>query len=271
MDHFFQLGEQYGIAHGSIEAPMLEGYTTLGYAAALTQQIRLGLLVTGNPYRHPGVLLKTVSTLDALSGGRVYLGLGAGWFEEEAAGLGIPLPATWRERFDRLEETLQIIRQVWSGDFSPYHGRYYQLTHPINNPRPTVPPSILVGGGGEKRTLRLVAAYADACNFVIGSPRAEFGVLQRSHEDGLALLRRKLDILRGHCDAIGRDFNTIEKTAATYILLKPGGQSTQEVIDICQGYAELGVQHVMLILPNIHEIKPLEILGNQIIPALKDI
>jgi F420-dependent oxidoreductase-like protein len=271
MDHFFQLGTQYGLAHGPIEAEMLEGYTAITYAAALTQRLKIGLLVTGNPYRHPGVLIKTVSTLDVLSGGRAYFGLGAGWFEDEASGLGLPMPITWRERFDRLEETLQIAHQVWRGDFSPFKGMYYQLDHPINSPQPLSQPHppILVGGDGEKRTLRLVAAYADACNLVIGSPRQEFGVLQQPLEDGLEHVRHKLAVLERHCEEVGRPFGEIEKTVVTYLWLSPGAQEAGEVRDLCHRLAELGVEHMMFILPNVHEITPLEILGRDVIPALQ--
>ncbi len=160
MDHFFQIGYV-----GPAEDPMLEGYSALSYLAGGTERAKLGTLVTGVIYRHPGILLKTATTLDVLSGGRAYLGIGAGWFEREALGLGAPFPST-KERFEQLEETLQIAHQMWSGEVAPYRGAHYQLEETLNSPqalsRPH--PPIMVGGMGEKKTLRLVAQYADACN-----------------------------------------------------------------------------------------------------------
>jgi F420-dependent oxidoreductase-like protein len=192
MDHWFQM-EMLG---GPPE-PMLEGYTTLGYLAAVTERLRLSLLVTGVTYRHPGLLAKTVTTLDVLSRGRAMLGMGAAWYEREHLGLGVPFPST-SERFERLEETLQIVRQMWSGDQTPYAGKHHQLAEPVNVPPPVQsPPPIMVGGTGERKTLRLVAKYADACNFFSGTPD---------------VMRHKLDVLRGHCDDAGRDYDSIEKT-----------------------------------------------------------
>ena len=160
MDHFFQIR---GV--GAPEREMLEAYTTLGYLAACTSRAKLLTLVTGTVYRHPGILAKTVTTLDVLSGGRAWLGIGAAWNEEESRGLGIPFPPV-AERFERLEETLQICLQMWRGDESPYLGKHYQLERPLNSPQAlTRPhPPIMIGGGGERKTLRLVARYADACN-----------------------------------------------------------------------------------------------------------
>src|SRR3954470_5681066 len=160
MDHWFQM-ETLGGPPG----PMLEGYTSLGFLAGLTERMDLGLLVTGVTYRHPGLLAKMVTTLDALSGGRAVLGLGAAWYEREHKGLGVPFPPV-AERFARLEETLQICLQMWSDNDSPYEGKYYQLAETICSPRPIQRPRprILIGGGGERKTLRLVARYADACN-----------------------------------------------------------------------------------------------------------
>ena len=149
MDHLFQLGTRYGETHGPFEAPMLEGYSTIAYLAAKTHRIKLGLLVTCNFFRHPGLLVKMVSSIDVLSGGRAILGIGGGWFEEEARGLGIPWPTTLRERFDRLEEALQIVHHMWGGNRAPFAGRYYQLTDPINSPPPISQPHppIIIGGG----------------------------------------------------------------------------------------------------------------------------
>lgn len=275
MDHLFQLGEQYGSVHGPIELPMLEGYSTISYLAAVTQRIKVGLMVTCNFFRHPGLLVKTVSTLDVISGGRAYLGIGAGWFEREAEGLGIPLPPTWSERFERLEETLQIARQMWAGDTTPYEGKHYKLVEPINNPQPLSRPHppIMIGGGGEKKTLLLVARYADACNFVIGSPSTleEFGVLRAKYDEGLIMLRRKLAVLEKHCDNVGRPCDEIEKTVVTYIKLAPDAMNATKVIELCRELSDLGFQHVIFNMPNVHEIRPVEIIGDDVIPAVYDL
>jgi len=275
MDHLFQLGEQYGSVHGQIELPMLEGYSTISYLAAVTQRIKVGLMVTCNFFRHPGLLVKTVSTLDVISGGRAYLGIGAGWFEREAEGLGIPLPPTWSERFERLEETLQIARQMWAGDTTPYEGKHYKLVEPINNPQPLSQPHppIMIGGGGEKKTLLLVARYADACNFVIGSPSTleEFGVLRAKYDEGLIMLRRKLAVLEKHCDNVGRPYDEIEKTVVTYIKLAPDAMNATKVIKLCRELSDLGFQHVIFNMPNVHEIRPVEIIGDEVIPAVYDL
>jgi F420-dependent oxidoreductase-like protein len=197
MDHFFQIPPV-----GPAEEPMLEGYATLSYVAGITERISLGTLVTGVTYRHPGLLVKTVTTLDVLSGGRAWLGIGAGWYEREHLGLGVPFPPV-SERFERLEETLQIAQQMWSGVVGPYEGKHYQLAETLSQPMPlsTPRPRIMIGGGGEQKTLRLVARYADACN-LFATPG----------EEGLAALAHKLDVLRAHCEAEGRPFEAIEKT-----------------------------------------------------------
>src|SRR5919112_241346 len=197
MDHFFQIPPV-----GPAEEPMLEGYATLSYLAGITERISLGTLVTGVTYRHPGLLVKTVTTLDVLSGGRAWLGIGAGWYEREHLGLGVPFPPV-SERFERLEETLQIAQQMWSGVVGPYEGKRYQLAETLSQPMPlsTPRPRILIGGGGEQKTLRLVARYADACN-LFATPG----------EEGLSTLSHKLDVLRAHCEAEGRPFEAIEKT-----------------------------------------------------------
>lgn len=193
MDHFFQIP-----VNGPAEDPMLEGYSTLTYVAGQTERIKLGTMVTGVTYRSPGILVKTATTLDVLSGGRSYLGIGAGWFEREHLGLGIPFPAV-KERFERLEETLLIAKQMWSGNVSAFEGRHYQLAETLSQPMPlTKPhPPILIGGGGEQKTLRFVARYGDACNLFSAD---------------LDAVRHKLDVLRGHCDAEGRPYDAIEKT-----------------------------------------------------------
>ncbi len=277
MDHLFQLGTNFGIIHGPVEAPMLEGYSTISYLAAVTKQIKLGLLVTCPLYRHPGLLVKVISTIDVLSGGRTYLGIGAGWYEREAEGLGIPFPSTWTERFERLEETLQIAKHMWRGDRSPFEGKYYRLEEPINSPQPLSKPHppILIGGGGEKKTLRLVAKWGDAWNFVINSPSPleEFGVKARSQsrEERLEMLRRKLGILKRHCNNVGRPYEDIEKTIVTYIKLASGATDTAEVIELCRELADLGFQHVIFNMPNVHEIEPLKIIGSEVIPQVEAI
>jgi F420-dependent oxidoreductase-like protein len=270
MDHLFQLGFSW-IIHGPVEAPMLEGYSTISYLAALTRRIKLGLLVTCNFFRQPGLLVKIVSTIDVLSGGRAYLGIGAGWFEREATGLGIAFPSL-RERFERLEENLQIAKQMWAGNVNPFDGKHYQLAEPLNSPQPLSKPHppILIGGGGEKKTLRLVAKYADACNFVMRTTLKDAGHLFESRETSLDILRRKLAILRQHCSEVGRPYGDIEKTVVTYIKLAPDAMDTTEVIGICRQLADLGFQHVIFNIPNVHEIKPLKIIGNEVIPTVAE-
>lgn len=195
MDHFFQI-EMVGPPN----EPMLEGYTALAFAAGQTERIRLGTLVTGVTYRHPGILAKTVTTLDVLSGGRAWLGIGAGWNETEHLGLGVPFPST-SERFERLEETLEIVNQMWSDNDGPYVGDHFHLAETLCQPQPVTRPHppILIGGGGEQKTLRLVAQYADACNF-FAAPT----------DEAMATLAHKRTVLREHCERIGRDFSEIE-------------------------------------------------------------
>ena len=252
MDHFFQI-EMVGAA----EEPMLEGYSALSYLAGVTSRARLGTLVTGVHYRHPGLLVKTATTLDVLSGGRAYLGIGAGWYERESEGLGVPFPST-SERFERLEEALQISHQMWSGKVAPYEGSHYQLAETLNHP-PALSqphPPIMVGGSGERKTLRLVAQYADACNlFAYGGPET---------------IRHKLDVLKGHCEDAGRDYDEIEKTALGTANLAPDGQSVEEVIETCRELSEAGIEHLIFNMPNVQELEPLETFGREIIPAVAD-
>ena len=269
MDHFFGIGS----AWGPPEAPMLEGYATLAYLAAATRRLRLGVLVTGAFYRHPGILIKTVTTLDVLSGGRAYFGVGAGWYEREARGLGVPFPPQ-RERYERLEETLQIAHQMWRGDTTPYAGRHYQLDEPLNSPpalaRPH--PPILIGGEGERRTLRLVARYADACNFQLGTPLPDYPEWYREQYDRRAShLAHKLDVLREHCAAVGRDFRQIEVTVLGSIRLGRNAMSSAEIVEVCHQLAELGVQQVIYNMPDVHTLAPLEQLARDVIPAIADI
>jgi F420-dependent oxidoreductase-like protein len=236
---------------------MLEGYSTLSFLAAVTRHARLGTLVTGAVYRHPGILIKTVTTLDVLSGGRAYLGLGAAWNEREARGLGVPFPPL-KERFERLEETLQIARQMWAGNRQPYQGKHYQLAEPINSPQPLSQPHppILIGGGGEQKTLRLVAQYADACN-----------LLARL---GMDALREKLDVLKRHCEAVGRPYDDIERTSLGTAHLAPGAMTATDLINTCRALADVGIQHAIFNMPNVYEIEPLAVIGRDVIPAVAD-
>jgi F420-dependent oxidoreductase-like protein len=248
MDHFFQIS-----MIGPPELEMLEGYTALGYLAALTHRVKLGTMVTGVIYRYPGILVKTVTTLDVLSKGRAYFGIGAAWNEQEAKGLGTPFPPLGT-RFEMLEEALQITRQMWSANNGPYRGKHYQLEQSLCTPQPLSKPypAILVAGGGEKKTLRLVAQYADACN-IYGPPET---------------VRAKLAILRGHCDALGRNYDAIEKTTLGTVDLQPGKMTVREVLDQCKTLADLGVDQVIYNLPNVHEIDVLHTFGKEIIPAV---
>jgi len=274
MDHFFQLGGGFGPPEITrIEGPMLEGYTTLSYLAAATQRLKVGLMVTGNVYRHPGILIKMVTTLDFLSGGRAYLGIGAGWHSREAKGLGVPFPDSVGERFKRLEETLQIAKRMWSGNCSPFEGKYYQLEEPLNSPPPLSQPhpSILIGGDGEKTLLRLIATYADALNFHVGSPLEDFPPrIRKWYHKRDERLTRKLKKLKAICNKVGRDYEEIERTVLTTIKLAPDVMIATEVVDLCRGLAEIGIQHVIFNMPNVHEIKPLKIFGEEIIPAVAD-
>jgi F420-dependent oxidoreductase-like protein len=237
---------------------MLESYTTLAFLAAVTQRARLGTLVTGVSYRHPGHLVKIVSTLDVLSGGRAYFGIGAGWYEREARALDLPFQST-QNRFERLEETLQIAKQMWSGKVAPYDGKHYHLAETLNSPQPlTKPhPPILIGGSGEKKTLRLVAQYADACNFYA--------------QMGSDALSAKLDILRRHCEHVGRDYAEIERTALAHITFGNGGMSASDLIAMARDVSSVGIQHLIVSLTNVSEIRPLEIIGRAVIPAVAEL
>ncbi len=231
MDHFFQIS-----MIGPPEHEMLEGYSALAYAAGVTRQVTLGTLVTGVTYRHPGLLIKTVTTLDVLSSGRAWLGIGAAWNEEEHLGLGVPYPGT-SERFERLEETLRLAHRMWSGDERPFEGRHYRLERPLNSPPAlsTPHPRILIGGGGEKKTLRLVAQYADACNIFMGP-------------EGV---KAKYDVIRGHGAAVGRDYGDIEKTVLSRVDL--GAESVDQVVDRLGKLGAIGTDHVLLSLARVHE------------------
>src|SRR5881392_1721592 len=239
MDHFFQMDWM-----APAEDPMLEGYTALGFVAGRTQSLRLRLLVTGVTYRHPGILAKTVTTLDVVSSGRAELGIGAAWYDREHRGLGVPFPST-AERFERLEEALQICLQMWSKDDGPYTGKHYQLEATLCRPEPVSQPRprILIGGGGEKKTLRLVAQYAQACN-LFASPE----------------LPHKLDVLREHCAAVGRDYDEIEKTVMMPLDVGPDGKNVDEILRQLDELAKLGIQHVHGRLADVAAITPIEII-----------
>lgn len=249
MDHYFQMD-----GFKPATDPMLEGYTTLGFLAAHTSAVRLGLLVTGVTYRHPGLLAKIVSTVDVLSGGRGELGIGAAWYEREHQGLGVPFPPL-AERFERLEEALRICRQMWDpDDDGPFEGKHYRLAETLCSPQPIRRPPILIGGGGERKTLRLVAQYADACN------------LFASGTDEVA---HKLDVLRRHCDAVGRDESTITKTLTCRPAPMADGLDafTKEMTD----YAALGIDMAILVPPGDAPAAWIETVGTRAAARLADL
>ena len=260
MDHFWQIGPP-----GSELSPMLEGWTTLGYMAAHSQRGRLGLMVGGAPYRHPGLWVKAATTLDVLSGGRAWLGIGAAWNQAEAEGLGFPWPSQ-RERFEQLEDTLRIAHRMWSGERGTeedFQGHHYHATRLLNVPqsisRPRVP--ILIGGGGERRTLRLVAEYADASN-MFGGPEQ---------------LIPKYQILARHCEDLGRDFTEIERTNLQGVGLGSiaasfrGAESPDAIVERFGRLAEAGVQHVIVNFPETNETELIELLGSRVLPQLRDV
>ena len=240
MDHFFQIRSV-----GAAEEDMLEGYTALAHAAAVTERIELGTLVTGVTYRHPGILLKTVTTLDVLSGGRAWLGIGAAWNEEEHRGLGVPYPST-RQRFRLLEDTLRLAHRMFADDERPFEGEAIRLERPLNHPQPVRRPPIMVGGGGERRTLRLVAQYADACNLF------DTGL-------GPEGIPRKLDVLRRHCDEVGRDYEELSKSCLARLTLGTSGgraadgtevHSVDRAVERVGRLGEAGIDHVILGMAN---------------------
>jgi len=261
MDHFFQIR-----GNGRIEEPMLEGMTALGFMAAHSARARLGLMVGGVPYRHPGLWIKATTTLDVLSGGRAWLGIGAAWNAEESRALAIPFPPLG-ERFEMLEETLQMAHEMFAGERgseSSFRGRQFRAERLLNSPqslsRPRVP--IMVGGGGERKTLRLVAQYADACN-VFGSPEA---------------IARKYRILDGHCADVGRDPGEIERSTLQDVRLAvgggagsgagAGGETPDEVVERLGELADAGAQHVVVDLKAVHEPARLERFASQVLPQL---
>ncbi len=244
MDHVWQIAN-----HGPPEHAMLEAYTTLGYLAARTSRVDLLAWVTAATYRAPGLLAKLVSTLDVLSGGRAWLGVGAGWNAEESAGLGMFFPPL-AERFERLEETLQICRQMWNGSEEPFHGEHYELARTLNVPQPLHRPRILIGGGGEKKTLRFVARYADACNIAATTD-----------------IGHKLEVLRGHCEAEGRPYEEIEKTAQLVLDVGERGEKVDVFLEQLRELAGLGIQAVQGKLPQVWEPERMKLFAREVIPA----
>ena len=264
MDHFFPIefdSPPFPRA-GTVNDPMLESYAVLSYLAACTTTIALGPLVAGAIYRHPSVLVKSATALDVLSGGRSYFGVGAGWYAREARGLGIPYPDQ-DERYVLLEETVRIARHLWSGDRTPFVGQRFMLEEPINQPQPLrrPHPPILIGGGGEQRTLRLVARYADACNLYFGAGPTEY-------EESCRDIRHKLEVLRRHCDAVGRDISEIEVTALGSVHLGPGQMNPADIVSLLNQVADAGVSHAIVNMPNAFEPGVLERFGDSIIPAI---
>ncbi|ACV81286.1 LLM class F420-dependent oxidoreductase [Nakamurella multipartita] len=247
MDHVWQIS-----VVGPEDHDMLEAYTALGFLAARTTKVELLAWVTAVVYREPGLLAKLVSTVDVLSGGRAMLGIGAAWNEPEARGLGLPFPPT-AERFERLEEALQICLQMWSADDSPYRGRHYTLERTLNVPQPLRRPPILIGGAGERKTLRLVAKYAQACN-LFATPE----------------LPHKLAVLREHCEREGRDYDDIEKTVMAALDVGPDGEHVDAVLATLRGLADQGVAHVHSRIPQVWDLRQLSILGERVVPVVAD-
>jgi F420-dependent oxidoreductase-like protein len=248
MDHWFQME-----AFAPATEPMLEGYTSLGYVAARTETVILGLLVTGVTYRHPGLLAKIIATLDVLSGGRGRLGIGAAWYQREHEGLGVPFPPV-AERFERLEETLQICLQMWSDDNGPFTGTHYQLAETVCEPRPLARPHppVLIGGSGERKTLRLVAHYANACN-LFATNTAE--------------VAHKLEVLRAHCEREGRDPDTITKTI---LAMGDPFADTAAFLAEMREYARLGIRTVAL-MPTGDPVAFTRRVGAELVPELADL
>jgi F420-dependent oxidoreductase-like protein len=257
MDHFFQIHMV-----GPAENEMLEGYSALAFAAGRTNRIKLGTMVTGVTYRYPALLVKTVTTLDVLSHGRAYFGVGAAWNEEEHIGLGVPFPPT-AERFERLEETLQIAQQMWAGDEKPYQGKHYQLGRPLNSPASVQKPHppILIGGAGERKTLRLVAQYGDACNLSLRLGQEE--------------VQRKLGVLREHCQTLGRPYTDIEKTTLGTIHLTRDGRENSltpaATIAYFRELAALGIDQALVNMPNVADLEPFDLFANEVMPAVEQI
>jgi F420-dependent oxidoreductase-like protein len=252
MDHFFQMRYEDRTAHD----PMLEGYTALAFAAAHTSRVKLGTLVTGITYRNPGVLVKTMTTLDVLAQGRGIFGVGAAWYEREHLGLGVPYPPL-AERFERLEETLQIALQMWDPDNDgAYAGKHYQLAETICRPAPLANPRppIMIGGSGERKTLRLVAQYADIANI---------------DTEDVEELAHKLAVLRQHCDNLGRDYDTIEKTTDAGPI--DPLSDTDAFLRRAERLAALGIEHVQLLNRTPDPVGFITEFGEKVAPRLSAI
>jgi len=251
MDHWFQVPDG---TWGGPEQPMLEAYTTLGFLAQATTRIALGPLVAGVIYREPGALIKTATTLDVIAGGRTYLGLGAGWYEREAHGLGFPFPPR-AERFEWLEETLQIAQRMFAGDRSPFEGSHYRLAEPINLPPPlSAPrPRIMIGGNGPRRTMGLVARYGDACNILAPDPGES---------------RRLVDTIHRLCEADGRDPAEVETTSLLEADLRPGRMRPADLVAAIRAQASEGIQHVIVNLPDAHQLDQIRTLGRLVLPEV---
>ena len=248
MDHWFQME-----VLGGPPQPMLEGYTTLGHLSGITERVRLTLLVTGVTYRHPGLLAKQVTTLDVLSRGRAVLGIGAAWYEREHLGLGVPFPPL-AERFERLEETLQVVHQMWSDDDGPFEGTHYRLAETVNVPPPVQQPHplILVGGSGERKTLRLVAKYAGACNLFGDTPE---------------VVGHKLEVLRGHCETEGTDYDAIEKT----VLVGLEDDGAEGLVRRAEALVPLGVDTVVTMPMSPDPVAEVTMLVEEVVPRLADL
>lgn len=258
MDHFFQIRSV-----GATEEPMLEGNTALGFIAAHTKRARIGLMVGGVHYRHPGLWVKAATTLDVLTGGRAWLGIGAAWNQEESDGLGFPFPPLG-VRFELLEDTLRIAHELFReplGSEAPYSGMHYRATRLLNSPqsisRPRVP--IMIGGGGERKTLRLVAQYADAAN-VFGGPEK---------------IHHKWEVLRRHCEEVGRPFDEIERsTLQGRISVSAGdgdgGETPDRLVDRFGELGDAGAQHVLFSVRDVWRTEQLELLGRTLLPQLRD-
>lgn len=257
MDHYFQIG-----VVGPPEDPMLEGYLVALHLAHSSSRARVGVLATGSQYRHPGLLVKLVTTLDVLSEGRALCILGAGWNEHESRGLGVPMPTT-TERFDRLEDTVRLARQMFSGDDAPFDGKLVHAERPLNHPLPLSQPRppIMIGGGGERRTLRLVAQYADACNVFVG-PGSTL-------EERMSLPAHKFSVLRQHCEELGRDYDEITRTALVSLPMS-AGMSTDELLALCRAAADAGVQELITMLDDPSDLRSYERLGTDVVPAVAE-
>lgn len=251
MDHYYQIKGLFGEAYTD---PMLEAYTTLGYFAGLTEKAFLGVLVTGVIYRHPAVLMKMVNTLDILSGGRAYFGIGAAWYEEEAKGNGIPYPST-SERFERLEDGLKLAKALWNSDETSFAGKHFSAPAITNNPRPlsSPHPRIMIGGTGPNKTLRMVAEYADACN--IGD------------WVGKANMQKALDDIKRHCDVLGRDYASVEKTCLSTVNLSEK-DTVCSVISRLEDLSAMGFTHAIFNMPDLYTGNPLETFAKEIMPAV---